>query len=385
MRSSSVEVMRANKLDAISNPNVTPSIEDLGSAVEESVNKRIALYSKIVATETDLIKKNRAKEDLLEAESLYISFKKLMIDKKIPEGFEVKPVFFEKISVSQNAAVWDEFATKVRWKVRKFFASERADELREWGICECGINLMKEGKHPLDSQGNLYNVSIDHEKERAGGGRDSLEKARDEITGEFTFKINHIKNLKLLPNPIHDLKNDLNEIQMTSSLPEGTGRWVLMLLPKAGMDYVPKLKDAHVYKIKPKAVKVQKNALDENMEKAQILTKEFEKAVEAGEREAAGIIADLMPRFNKFYTSLVSHFNNVARRNVKDNLVKGLKNIDKVLNSPCLFEMRDMMSMLSLDNEVSALRGITVDVRQVLERNTVKKPNKSNKKLKNNP
>lgn len=102
------------------------------------------------------------------------------------------------------------------------------------GICDHGIERMKNGFDPADSRGRVYSLSVDHIIERAGSGRMGLEKAVDPLMppgSPPTYKVNHFSNLILLPQKLHDLKNTINSLQSVSERPVGSSTWCYMLVP----------------------------------------------------------------------------------------------------------------------------------------------------------
>lgn len=151
-----------------------------------------------------------------------------------PEGFKFAPVVFSRISKEQNQEVVKEFSKKVRPKFMKFLAENHAADLKKLGICDHGIERMKNGFDPADQGGRVYDVSVDHIIERAGSGRLGLEQAVDPLMppgSAPTFKINHFLNLILLPHKLHTLKNTVNTIQSVAERPEGSSTWCYMLVP----------------------------------------------------------------------------------------------------------------------------------------------------------
>lgn len=161
----------------------------------------------------------------------------------VPDGFELKPLVYTRVSTKQNKVVYEEFRRKVRPRFYQYLAQTQKRELRAMGICEYGIRRMAKGQHPRNRDGRDYAVSIDHIIERSGAGQMSYEKAQDPLMNETykkgqttpeIFKVNHFSNLILLPDHIHfDRKNVINEIQqLQKNVRPGESIWALMMIPK---------------------------------------------------------------------------------------------------------------------------------------------------------
>ena len=151
-----------------------------------------------------------------------------------PDGFEFVPIVFTRISKEQNQEVMREFSKKVRPCFMQFLAKSHAADLRKMGICDHGIERMKNGFDPADEKGRVYDVSVDHIIERAGSGKFGLEKAVDPLMppgSPPTFKVNHFANFILIPQKLHNLKNTINAQQSVSERAEGTSTWCYMLVP----------------------------------------------------------------------------------------------------------------------------------------------------------
>ncbi len=159
----------------------------------------------------------------------------------IPEGFRLEPIVYTRVSKDQNKIVYNEFRDFVRPRFMRFLANYYADDLKTLGICDYGIKRMSQGIDPCDSDGRLYDISVDHIIERAGSGKMAYTKAEDQkLQGmcEFedfkpTYWVNHFDNLMLLPNQIHfDRKNAINDIQqMHRGLKEHESVWGVMMAP----------------------------------------------------------------------------------------------------------------------------------------------------------
>jgi hypothetical protein len=94
---------------------------------------------------------------------------------------------------------------------------------------------MKKKLDPVDENGHLYDVNIDHIIERYGGGKVSTTLEVDPQMppgSKPTYLANHFSNLILMPVYVHDMKNALNELQRAANTPQGQSKWVLMLVPQ---------------------------------------------------------------------------------------------------------------------------------------------------------
>ena len=163
-------------------------------------------------------------------------FEQIVAD--VPKGFRLTPVLYSKITYEQNTAVKDEYRKHVRRHFLRYVAEHHADELSALGICPQGIDRMRKGLDPADANGVLYKVNIDHIVERSGGGQMSLQKAADPLLppgSNPTYLVNHLSNMILLPEQVHEAKNLLNEAQQAAKTKYGESRWVLMLIPETGL------------------------------------------------------------------------------------------------------------------------------------------------------
>lgn len=161
--------------------------------------------------------------------------------KDIPEGFRLQKLIYTRVSQDQNKEVYKEFRDVVRPRFMRFLAENHAEDLKTLGICDYGIKRMSQGIDPCDKDGRLYDISVDHVIERAGGGRLSYEKAEDadlkklceDDEFQTTYKINHFDNLMLLPNEVHfKRKNAINDIQqLHRGLDENESVWGMMIIP----------------------------------------------------------------------------------------------------------------------------------------------------------
>jgi hypothetical protein len=173
------------------------------------------------------ISHSRAVKDLRE-------FEKIVANP--PNGFCLAPVLYSPIEQGQNARVYSQFSSRVRPKFMRYLAENHAEELGALGICPQGIERMKKGLDPVDPSGRLYDVNVDHIIERFGGGKASLTEEVDPLMppgSKPTYLVNHFSNFILLPTWVHELKNDLNELQGAVKTPPGQSKWVLMIVPQA--------------------------------------------------------------------------------------------------------------------------------------------------------
>lgn len=155
----------------------------------------------------------------------------------VPRGFRLTPVLYSVIESSQNSRVYSQFGSYVRPEFMRYLANDHAGELATLGVCPQGIDRMKKGLDPVDPNGRLYDVNIDHIIERFGGGKASLTQEVDPLMppgSKPTYLVNHFSNFILLPTQVHNLKNKLNELQDAPKTPQGESKWVLMIVPKAG-------------------------------------------------------------------------------------------------------------------------------------------------------
>lgn len=111
----------------------------------------------------------------------------------------------------------------------KFLASEHKDDLKNiYGFSEDHINSMKEGYAPRG-------FSVDHIFERADNEALSTSKGLDPnnpYAKKEAFLVNHFSNLQLIPDPIHEVKNDIKHLQINLYNSPGS-RYFMMLVPKS--------------------------------------------------------------------------------------------------------------------------------------------------------
>jgi hypothetical protein len=152
----------------------------------------------------------------------------------IPQGFRLAPVLYSRITPEENAEIHSEYQFAVRPRFLRFLAENHADDLRALGICEHGIDRMKNGLDPANAQGVMYDVNIDHIAERSGSGLwgKSKEADPDRPGAAPTSHANHFGNFILLPKQVHEYKNKLNDIQHITRTPPGECMWTLMIVPE---------------------------------------------------------------------------------------------------------------------------------------------------------
>lgn len=205
-----------------------PSVRELIDQIRETIRLQAedAQRLKIAAGEPDA---NKLTKSFNSAVAQMNIFERTLRD--VPRGFKLVPVYYSRISQEQNEIVHDEYSFYVRADFLKYVGHNHADELRALGICEHGIHRMKKGLDAADTNGELYDLSIDHIIERSGGGYFSMVKHHDPDQPDQPerFPVNHFGNLILLPEKIHRFKNALNAIQKIADV--GDGKWMLMLIP----------------------------------------------------------------------------------------------------------------------------------------------------------
>lgn len=210
-----------------------PSPADIINRTRAELDERIAKFTRVLAGDLTEEDDRRARESLDKARSQRKQFDELL--DQVPEGFQLVPVYYSKITQDQNGAVHEEYLSNVRARFLKFIGENHADAARALGVCENGIARMKMGLDPADKDGRQYDMNIDHIIERAGSGlwANSKEKDPDQKPEvEDKFRQNHFGNLILIPTKIHDYKNTLNGLQKIGTLQPGEGRWILMMTPE---------------------------------------------------------------------------------------------------------------------------------------------------------
>ena len=168
--------------------------------------------------------------------------------KKVPDQFSISELMYTRITSDQNKIVMNEFSDYVRPRFLMFLAERFPDDLKQLGICEHGIERMRNGLDPEDEDRNAYNMTIDHIIERSGSGTWGYDQELDEGIHNGhreTFIVNHFANLTMLPSTIHsDIKNVINEVQDLPSLHAGEAKWFMSVIPRGNTEaesymYVP--------------------------------------------------------------------------------------------------------------------------------------------------
>jgi hypothetical protein len=154
--------------------------------------------------------------------------------REVPKGFRLSPVLYSRIDAKAKEELTQEYTYHVRPRFLKFLAENHADELKDLGICERGVERMRQGLDPANDSGQLYSVNIDHIIERNGSGvwGAAKEKDPDQPDAGEKFHPNHFGNFIILPEKIHEFKNKLNDLQYASDTPHGGNKWVLMMVPE---------------------------------------------------------------------------------------------------------------------------------------------------------
>lgn len=211
-----------------------PTTADLIEKTRERLAKEVAAMQAFVDAadpENERTIEARTK-DLVQAQSNQQLFETLLKD--VPTGFRLEPTFYSRITMQENDAIREEYSYHVRPRFLKFVGENYADDLRALGIAEEGIERMKSGLDPEDRNGHKYNLNVDHIIERAGSGTMGKTKSADpdSMSSKPVFNINHFGNFVLLPEPVHEYKNMLNDLQVASDMPWGKGKWILMMVPE---------------------------------------------------------------------------------------------------------------------------------------------------------
>lgn len=210
-----------------------PSAEDIIKSTRKDIDARIDKFNRLLSGPLSGEDNLRARESLTKAKADKELYETAL--KEVPEGFKLVPVLYSKITQEQNGAIHSEYLSNVRSRFLKFVGENHADGARKLGICEHGIERMKQGLDPADSEGRPYEMNIDHIIERAGSGlwANSKEKDPDQAPEvEDKFRQNHFGNLILIPEKIHNYKNTLNNLQRIGQLQPGESKWILMMVPE---------------------------------------------------------------------------------------------------------------------------------------------------------
>lgn len=153
----------------------------------------------------------------------------------LPPCMKVVPVMYKKISSEENRKTIEEFMESVEPLFLKKLVRDYEKELRASGFCDHAIENMRRGHEPSDKDGNPYNYNTDHIIERAGGGLMSLTKSpdpdmqKDEEAPSESFEVNHFRNFFFLPREVHEIKNDINRLQL-KDIQSGETRLIYMAI-----------------------------------------------------------------------------------------------------------------------------------------------------------
>lgn len=211
-----------------------PTIEELTDKIRDRLAKEVfaaKAYLDAADPENERTVEAR-KKDLAQATVNQKMFEELISD--VPKGFRLVPTFYSRITTEENDAIKQEYSFSVRPRFLKFVGENYADDLRALGIAEEGIERMKNGLDPQNDKGEKYNLNVDHIIERAGSGMMGKTKSVDPDSpmSKPSFDINHFGNFVLLPEPVHEYKNKLNDLQLASDMPFKKGKWILMMVPE---------------------------------------------------------------------------------------------------------------------------------------------------------
>lgn len=204
----------------------------------EAARKDLSLASPVLVTPTvdDILGDLRA-NDPISAGQLESALK------SIPPGFAAAPVLYTRIAKDKNRSIENEFSNLVRPAFMKYLGEHHAPALSALGICNHGIERMKKGFDPANTNNQRYEVNVDHIIERAGSGAYLSKRRVDAESGlqDPVYRVNHFANLMLMPISVHEYKNKLNDLQALSRMREGESRWAIMMVPvrdKNNLGYV---------------------------------------------------------------------------------------------------------------------------------------------------
>ncbi len=355
--------------------NVKPPVKDFLSAVLHDTNKRISEYQNQLKY-TVLTKKARKTLEIQlneEKQSLDL-FNGTYQNNKAPEGFDIKMVFFEKVSSEANNFARNEFVHSVKAHFIRFLVEKELDALKKLGVCDHGISVMKNGKLPVDKNGIKYLLTIDHENECIGGGRKTKEKGKDKIKDEYllginnkdTYIINHFKNLRLLQDPIHDLKNALNRLQRTSFIPDEKGQWVAMLLPKKE-GFIAPYQNSPLYSIKPKIKK--QTILKTFNNQVQVLIKRMDEFIKMPKYTKRRLTSE-EKKLGGFIQDLKSCFDSTASKNSRKRSLNELKLLNKLMNNNAMNTLVNQINIAGLKTEERALKDLNDSINKAIKANS---------------
>jgi len=231
-------------------PSSVPTVEQLINDIRSQLAARLQTAETAERNGTYNPDARPRQQTVAEAQKDKSEFEQII--KEIPAGFRLAPVLYNRISTDENATIKQEYSFKVRPSFMRFLAKEHADELKDLGICQYGIDRMAQGLDPVNTQGEPYSVNVDHIIERAGSGKWGKTKSTDQDqAADFgdSFNVNHFGNFMLLPEKIHEFKNALNDLQKASYTSVGNSKWILMMTPERNEAFsgfvCPKLDASH--------------------------------------------------------------------------------------------------------------------------------------------
>lgn len=209
-----------------------PSTEELIKRVRQELADRTAARKKMLTAAGPDEDPERAATALRRATEDQQQFEQMI--KEVPKGFRLVPVLYSRIEPQAKADLTQEYSFHVRPRFLKFLAENHAEELKELGICDAGVERMRQGLDPANEKGEPYSVNVDHIIERNGSGVWGAQKESDPDQPGFQPKYhpNHFGNFILLPEKIHAFKNSLNDLQHASETPLGQNKWILMMVPE---------------------------------------------------------------------------------------------------------------------------------------------------------
>lgn len=155
---------------------------------------------------------------------------------RVPPGMKLAPVVYTRIPSIENRKVWKQFRNTVIRHFYRHMAEQFPDQLKQMGFDQHAISEMAQGHRPVSSSGHGYKVSVDHIIERAGSGEWGYAVAIDpdlhkaDGSPVTSRKVNHARNLVMLTQRDHDLKNAINDIQFRD-VAANSCRLGVMLVP----------------------------------------------------------------------------------------------------------------------------------------------------------
>lgn len=204
-----------NKGAAAAKPT-PPTTEELQDKILSDMQKRIDKFADKPAEQKEFVE-------------LKSNFEKYLKEVSLLDNFELVPVVVNPMLDWKDLdKVYKEFDASVRKDFLNYVATNHADELKEQGASKYAINLMKAGVT------SSLPFSVDHIMERASSDKLSVTQEIDSANPNAkkpSFLVNHFNNMVLLPNNIHELKNEIKDAQLKLySKPDS--RYFLMLVPK---------------------------------------------------------------------------------------------------------------------------------------------------------